>query len=162
MLLWTNTPTVASSCAPPWPTSVAEMARYGVCCLAVLFFLGQLARPDSRVARVEAAIVASLCASPMGAITPVALAALRTCRLQLLVRTVADSYRAGSLRLALRSSELDTIRGLLDHAASGDDTLLVPAPRRGSIVAPSLSCARSAGRQRSRLLRLSRMLGPRR
>lgn len=69
--------------------------------------------------------MASLCASAMYAITPVALASLQTSRPFMPVHAVADSFRAVSLWLASRSAELDLIRDLIGQAANDDDALLV-------------------------------------
>lgn len=55
-----------------------RVARCGVYCLSALLFVGQLARPDDRITRIEAATIGSLCASPMKAITPSELSALRS------------------------------------------------------------------------------------
>lgn len=103
-----------------------KTVRYGLCCLSVLLCLGQLARPDLRIIRVEAATMASCCGSLMNAITPVALTSLRICWSTMSVRLGAGSFRAGSLRLALRSAELDSFRDLIDQAASAGAALLVP------------------------------------
>lgn len=127
-LLWQ----VPHRCAPLRPSPALlqdKLVRYGMCCLSVLFFLGHLPRPDPRMARVEAAILASLCASPTNGITLVALASLRTCQSPLALRT----------------------RFVLDLCS----WLSWPLALRGCwIVVPWPSCSRSAGRQRICLLRL--------
>lgn len=102
-----------------------RMTRYSVYCRFVLMCLCQLSRPDARIRRVEAATFASLLAAPMNAVTPAALSALSVVRSPLGARTVEDSMRAASIRLALRTNILDGIRDRISVAVGHDDALLV-------------------------------------
>lgn len=104
----------------------AKATRYGMYCLSVVVFLGQLAPPVARLLSTEAAIVSSLCAALMYAITPIGLSATRHLGSSLGFHTVAESCRAASMRLAVWADILDHIQKLLCLAADSDEAFLAP------------------------------------
>lgn len=117
------TPLRCSSC-------VAIALEFPRCAVRGVLLVGavvpRLSRPDARLARIEAATIRSLCAAPMYVVTPAALASLKQLGSPLGFRTISDSCRAASMRLALRSDVLDTIRDDIARAGDLDVALLLP------------------------------------
>lgn len=147
---WGSTPTAALSYARRPPHLGTRMTRYSMYCLSVLLFLGQLAPPDARLLRLEAAAFASLLAARTNTITPVALSSICVVRSPLAARTASDAMRTAATPLALCSSILDALRDQVAQAADSDDALL-QAPASPWFAACPLSFALRRRAQAHRL-----------